>query len=68
MFRRQLRIDVVKKTKTDPNSDEVESDLESAALLMQSTIKEGAKQVGGIVITYIVLDTIRQVVVRSLTP
>lgn len=67
MFRRQLRIDLVKKMKTDPDSDEQDTDLESAALLMTATIKEGAKQVGGIVVTYLILDTIRQVVVRSLT-
>ena len=67
MFRRQLQIDVVKKVKTDPDSEEPAPDLESAALLMQSTIKEGAKQIGGIVITYVILDTIRQVVVRSMT-
>jgi hypothetical protein len=67
MFRRQLQIDVVKKVKTDPDSEEQDTELESAAQLMQVTIKEGAKQIGGIVITYVILDTIRQVVVRSMT-
>lgn len=66
MFNRQLQIDVVKKgTTPDAPYDQLEVDLERRVTVVSEAVGNGIKKIGWVVFGYVVLDTVRQVVIAS---
>jgi hypothetical protein len=71
MFKnRTIQIDLVKKDqqKTTTTSDEAEQDLEKQTEVISDAIGVQIKRIGVMVLGYVVLDTVRKVVVNATTP
>jgi hypothetical protein len=64
MFNRTLQVDVVKKgTLPSATSDQDEIDFEAKTAIVVSAVERGIKRIGWVVCAYVVLDTVRKVVV-----
>jgi hypothetical protein len=69
MFKRTLQVEVVKKKKSqDTETPNSEDEIESAMVSVPFTIDNAIKKIGLIVCAYVILDTVRQVVVITATP
>jgi hypothetical protein len=69
MLNRTLTVDVVKKGKS--HEDEInqsEAEFDDKAKSIGVVIGQGIKQIGYVICAYVVLDTVRKVVVASITP
>jgi hypothetical protein len=66
MRNRALQIDWVKKgSSQDTASDQPEADLEKKVTIVTQAVERGIRKVGFVVCAYVILDTVRQVVVAS---
>ena len=66
MRNRALQIDFVKKgSSQDATSDQPEMSLEDKVTYVIVAVERGIKKVGLVVCAYVILDTVRQVVVAS---
>ena len=65
MLKRTLQIDVVKKSPQNANSENSESDIDSSLTIIPVTVDNAIKRVGMVICAYVILDTIRQVIVKS---
>ena len=65
MFNRKLEIGMVKRSPSNASAEEVEADLESRVTIVTRAVEHGVKRIGLLVFGYVILDTIRQVVVAS---
>ena len=66
MRNRALQIDWVKKgTSQDTASDQPEIELERKVAVVTQAVERGIRKVGIVVCAYVILDTVRQVVVAS---
>lgn len=65
MFNRELKVDVVKKPKNELTQDELS--FETKAVFVAKLIDESAQKLVAGVLAYVVLDTIRKVIVASVS-
>ena len=64
MFNREIRVNWVKKTKTEDVVTEPKEDLfERRAAIVSSSIDKSLRWIGSAVVTYVVVDTVRQILV-----
>lgn len=69
MLNRTLTVDVVKKGQSHENeTNQSEAKFDDKANAVGVVIGQGIKQIGYVICAYVVLDTIRRVVVASITP
>lgn len=68
MFNRTLRVDVVKKAKSaDGEIETPELSFEEKAIVMAKIVERGIRKISFGVCMYVVLDTVRQVAVASVS-
>lgn len=65
MFNRELKVDVVKKPKNELSQDELS--FETKAVFVSKLIDESIQKVMTGVLAYVVLDTVRKVIVASVS-
>ena len=66
MFNREIRVNWVKKTKEQPKSaDETSQEIEGVVAHVAYTVERLAHKIGTAVICYVVVDTVRQVLVAK---
>lgn len=66
MFNRKLEIGMVKRESNPATTpEEAEANLEAKVTIVTRAVEHGLRKVGMVVFGYVILDTVRQVVVAS---
>lgn len=66
MFNRALQVKVIKSNKKDePQADQTDATYEGKVAIVGHFVERAIKRIGITVITYVVVDTIRQVMVAQ---
>ena len=67
MFNREIKVGLVKRgtEQTSMSPEENEANLEAKVAVVTKAVERGIRKIGIVVCAYVVLDTVRQVIVKS---
>lgn len=65
MFNREIQVKMVKKTKNETEVDTTDSHFEGKAAIISNAVDNGLKRIGIAIVSYVLVDTVRQVLVAK---